>query len=392
MEEQDKSNRTFDLLPDELVIHIMSYFDEETRFWIFGFLSKRFLNLSKKKVLTLDECHADGMQRRLDCIMGCRELTASLENLIVCLKSSRIEKIELETSQPLSNTLIIYIANWKTKSLSILRAIKLIGEVCNNLKMIYFDYFLHSIDDVLCNLLRTRLHFNTLFIRNCYTLTDNGLNNCKDLRRLSLFRSVKITDEGIISISTKCKKLEELDLTLCIEISVKGIKALSENCGNLKHLVLKGLHLGDDAVQWIANGCSQLELLDLTNCYQITDQCLGVLFVKCKFLRVLNIEECFKISDVGIETITTDGSLLNELSLAGCQNITSKTLKHLQMLMMLAVLDLRFCTNLTASDVLNFISSTKLKSVIVSTDITYNSVCDMSYIHNCNVLEIKNLR
>ena len=85
MEAQDKSNRTFDMLPDELVIHIMSYFDEETRFWIFGFLSKRFLNLSKKKVLTLDECHADGMQRRLDCIMGCGELTASLENLIICL-------------------------------------------------------------------------------------------------------------------------------------------------------------------------------------------------------------------------------------------------------------------------------------------------------------------
>ena len=86
MEEQDKSNRTFDLLPDELVIHIMSYFDEETRFWIFGFLSKRFLNLSKKKVLTLDECNADGMQRKLGLIMGCGELTSSLENLIICLK------------------------------------------------------------------------------------------------------------------------------------------------------------------------------------------------------------------------------------------------------------------------------------------------------------------
>ena len=152
------------------------------------------------------------------------------------------------------------------------------------------------------------------------------------------------------------------------------------------------MHLGDDAVELIANGCSQLELLDLTNCYQITDKCLGVLFLKCKFLRLLNIEECFKISDVGIEAISTDGSQLNELSLAGCPNITSKTLKHLQMLRMLAVLDLRFCTNLTASDVLNFINSTNLKSVIVSTDIAYNSVCDMSYIHNCNVLEIKNLR
>ena len=392
MEAQDKSNRTFDMLPDELVIHIMSYFDEDTRFWIFGFLSKRFLNLSKKKVLTLDECNADGIKRKLDCIMGCGELTTSLENLIVCLRSTRIENIKLETSQPFSNTLIIYIANWKTKSLLLLSAIKWIGEVCNNLKMIYLDYFLHSIDDALGNLLGTRLHLNALHIRSCYTLTDNGLENCKDLRRLSLFRSVKISDEGIMSISTKCKQLEELDLTLCIEISVKGIKALAENCGKMKHLVLKGLHLGDDAVELIANGFAQLELLDLTNCYQITDQCLGVLFLQCKFLRVLNIEECFKISDVGIETISTDGSLLNELSLAGCQNITSKTLKHLQNLMMLAVLDLRFCTNLTASDVLDFISSTKLKSVIVSTDIAYNSVCDMSYIHNCNVLEIKNLR
>ena len=116
MEAQDKSNRTFDMLPDEIVIHIMSYFDEDTRFWIFGFLSKRFLNLSKKKVLTLDECHAEGMQRKLDCIMGCGELTTSLENLIVCLRSTRIENIKLETSQPFSNTLIIYIANWKTKS------------------------------------------------------------------------------------------------------------------------------------------------------------------------------------------------------------------------------------------------------------------------------------
>ena len=266
------------------------------------------------------------------------------------------------------------------KSLLLLSTIKGIGEVCNNLKMIYFDYFLHFIDDVLSNVLGTRLNLNDLYIKNCYTLTDNGLENCKNLRRLSLFRSVKISDKGIISISTKCKQLEELDLTLCIEISIKGIKALSENCGNMKHLVSKGLHLRDDAVELIANGCSQLELLDLTNCYQITDQSLGVLSLKWKSLRVLNIEECFKISDVGIETISTDGSLLNELSLAGCQNITSKTLKHLQKLMMLAVLDLRFCTNLAAFDVLNFINSTKLKSVIVSTDIAYISVCDMGYI------------
>ena len=38
MEAQDKSNRTFDMLPDELVIHIMSYLDEDTRFWILGFV------------------------------------------------------------------------------------------------------------------------------------------------------------------------------------------------------------------------------------------------------------------------------------------------------------------------------------------------------------------
>ena len=44
-------NNSFDLIPDEIIVLIMSYFDEKDRFWMFGVLSKRFLALVNPKNL-----------------------------------------------------------------------------------------------------------------------------------------------------------------------------------------------------------------------------------------------------------------------------------------------------------------------------------------------------
>lgn len=90
-------------------------------------------------------------------------------------------------------------------------------------------------------------NLNTLDVRDCYKITDNGLVHLRRLRQLT-----------------------ELHLDGCKDITDDGVKMLAM-MGNLEELSLKFCkNISDESVAELATSCLKLRQLNLSFCIKIT--------------------------------------------------------------------------------------------------------------------------
>ena len=396
MEVNNKICDTFDILPDEIIIHIMSYFDDDDRVWIFGFLSQRFFQLIQTKTFEIKlGNNVNDLGNKLHQLLYAKEITMCLECFVVCLKSSRNKIINtLSLVDELAYTLIVTIDQWQRENKLLAKAIHQVGNKCRNFKLVHFDYVIHRTDELVHGMIRTQSNLLHLNLSNCYTLGDNGIKSaehCKRLKFVTLSRCVNVTDTGIKCLTKNCKELTNLDLTLCNKITNDGIITIAQNLKLLQSIVLKGLDISDKAVEAIANSCQNLQKIDLTNCRQITDSGVAALSSKCRMLRELNVEECFKITDESVKVLSNECLVLSVLSLAGCHDITNKSLGYLEDLKTLNSLDVRFCNKLTLKNIIRLINVAKLNFMIISTDMMSTDTSDCVLGRNLPALQIKNI-
>ncbi len=161
----------------------------------------------------------------------------------------------------------------------------------------------------------------TLDLRNCYNITDSGLESLKtltSLQTLDLFNCKKITDSGLEHLKA-LTSLQTLNLLNCGKITDKGLE-------HLKTL-------------------TSLQSLNLEDCYKITDRGLEHLKALTS-LQSLDLFNCEKITDNGLEHLKALTSL-QSLNLGGCDQITSSGFEHLKALTSLQTLNLAFCKKIT---------------------------------------------
>ncbi|CAM9322974.1 unnamed protein product, partial [Choristocarpus tenellus] len=88
-------------------------------------------------------------------------------------------------------------------------------------------------------------------------------------------------------------------------------------------LSLAGSKIGDDFIRdTLGKRCPRLTSVDLTGCFYISDESIGLLLRGCKRLQRLSIRNSRKLTDVSLEHIAKDGKHLCGLDIGGCFNMT----------------------------------------------------------------------
>ncbi|PKU83823.1 EIN3-binding F-box protein 1 [Dendrobium catenatum] len=170
-----------------------------------------------------------------------------------------------------------------------------------------------GIKDISCHLeeLPTCMSLKYLTIRDCPGFTSCSLSMvgklCPSLQQIDLTRLVGVTDAGILPL-LECSQSELVKVNLegCVSLSDASISSLVKAHG------------------------SSLKFLSLKGCKGITDRSLLSISANCSVLKDLDVS-CCSISDFGVAAIASAKQLnLRTLSLAGCAEVTKKSLSFLE--------------------------------------------------------------
>ncbi|KAK1264253.1 hypothetical protein QJS04_geneDACA013477 [Acorus gramineus] len=164
------------------------------------------------------------------------------------------------------------------------------------------------------------------------------LKKLKNLEVLSVARVERVCDKFIRELVSACGlSIKALVLEDCRNLTVASIKAIGEKCSNLRALDISKLHkLRDVALQHLANGCRTIselklcglaisdesvaayieasgeslvelslnsvkEVLDLSFCREMTDEALGLIVDSCSNLVMLKLFGCSQVTDVFLD-------------------------------------------------------------------------------------------
>eukprot|EP01038_Epipyxis_sp_PR26KG_P005606 gene5606-7738_t len=168
-------------------------------------------------------------------------------------------------------------------------------------------------------------------VSGCRNITDVSLltmvNMCINLRSIFIANCYKITDKSLIKFCS-LPRLEEVDLSCCNKITDNSILELTKKCIYLKSLLLKGCNnITDLSIQQVTKTCPKIQLLDLIQCHLITDDSIiGLSMNSYETLSVLYLNGCFKITDNAIIKLINNCKLLQVLDISGIPSLSDYAL------------------------------------------------------------------
>jgi hypothetical protein len=140
--------------------------------------------------------------------------------------------------------------------------------------------------------------------------------SCPLLERVNLSHCSGITDTGIQHLAQGCVQLQSLDLS-DTNVTDNSVQHLAHFSSKLRSLSLKRIRsISDESVCTLIAGCA-LEELDLDGCSKITDQIVTVLGGCAARWKKLNISFCRAINSQSIPRLVNTCSNLVEISLWG---------------------------------------------------------------------------
>lgn len=180
-----------------------------------------------------------------------------------------------------------------------------------------------------------------LGLTNCLGIKDVNFGlplvfPCISLQTLSIRNCPGFGNASLSLVGRLCPQLQNLDLTGQHGITDTGILPLLENVdGGLVKVNLGGcINVTDNVVSTIVkrNGLT-LELLNLDGCKNITDASLVSIAENCSLLSELDLSNCASITDYGIAAMARANQLgIQILSLSGCWLLSNKSVPLLKKL------------------------------------------------------------
>ena len=136
-----------------------------------------------------------------------------------------------------------------------------------------------------------------------------------------------ITDQTLESIAEHCTGLESLSLSDCRGITDAGLITMSERCSNLRSLkVDKYYSISDASIISISTHCTGLQLLNVGCCSHITDTSIISICTNCSGLLSLDLDRCHQITDASIKSLYAHCTELQSLFLNRCHKITDASI------------------------------------------------------------------
>ncbi|XP_062181971.1 F-box/LRR-repeat protein 3-like isoform X2 [Phragmites australis] len=163
------------------------------------------------------------------------------------------------------------------------------------------------------------------------------------LQRLSLSRCKAVTDMGLGCVAVGCPDLRDLSLKWCLGVTDLGIQLLALKCKKLRTLNLSYTMITKDCFPAIMK-LPDLEVLELMGCVGIDDDALCSLEKdRNKSLQVLDISNCQNVTEVGVSSLVKSTPNLLELNLSHCCPVTPSLVSGFQRIAKLRTLKLEGC-------------------------------------------------
>ncbi|XP_033646648.1 uncharacterized protein LOC117305872 [Asterias rubens] len=206
-------------------------------------------------------------------------------------------------------------------------------------------------------------------------VTDNGLaaisDSCKRLTSLCLNGCQSVSDECLRKVITRHgKSLQVLEVLGCLQLSPETLRLIGKECRHLRTLNIGQCYrVTDDCISVLAGHLRNLQHLDLRGCKQIRDSCIRKIVRNCKRLINLVLANCNHITNAAIIEIATYLSTIRSLDVSGCKKVNNEGVRSLA----------TCCHHLTSLDV----SSTGVDHKSVSALASYCNKTLVSARFNC---------
>ncbi|KAF5747652.1 putative F-box protein atfbl3 [Tripterygium wilfordii] len=223
------------------------------------------------------------------------------------------------------------------KKLSVLQSIRLDGAV------------------VTCDVLKAigsfPMSLRELSLSKCSGITDDGLSflikKHEDLRKLHITCCRKITYIAIAHITSSCANLVSLRMESCTMVPREAYVLIGERCRFLEELDVTDNEIDDEGLKSIAR-CSNLSILKLGICLNITDAGLAHVGMCCPKLKELDLYRSAGITDIGILAIARGCPDLEMINTSYCYDITDRSLHSLSKCLRLNTFESRGCPLITS--------------------------------------------
>lgn len=156
------------------------------------------------------------------------------------------------------------------------------------------------------------------------------LEICPNLTKISLASNTQITYSGWSALQ-KLRHLQSLDISRCFQITDEEFKLIMQASRMVTHLhVQECTKLTDQAFYELGRNMPKLTDLDLSRC-NISDVALSSLVAHCRQLVTLTLVRCPKLTDRGIAEAARNAPFLQVLNITKC-SMTPDTLDEIKKL------------------------------------------------------------
>ncbi|KAJ6391761.1 hypothetical protein OIU77_025680 [Salix suchowensis] len=160
----------------------------------------------------------------------------------------------------------------------------------------------------------------------------------------------QLEDNAVETIASHCHDLQDLDLSKSFKLSDLSLNALAHGFPNLTKLNISGCTaFSDVSLEYLTEFCRKLKILNLCGCVKgATDRALQAIGRNCSQLQSLNLGWCENVGDVGVRSLAYGCPDLRTLDLCGCVCITDDSVIALaNSCPHLGSLCLYYCRNIT---------------------------------------------
>ncbi|XP_020092764.1 F-box protein At3g58530 [Ananas comosus] len=223
-----------------------------------------------------------------------------------------------------------------------------------------------------------------------------SLPRYRHVKMINLEFAQDIEDRHLLLLKSKgidlLQDLETLNLNACQKISDKGIDAITSISPNLRALsIYWNVGLTDLSIQYIVKNCRQIVDLNLSGCKKISDKSLHLIADNYQGLESLNITRCIKLTDDGLQQILLKCSSLQSLNLYALSSFTDKAYEKIAFLSNLRFLDLCGAQNLSDEGLSCIARCAKLVSLNLTWCVCVTDVGVVAIAQGCRSLEFLSL-
>lgn len=148
--------------------------------------------------------------------------------------------------------------------------------------------------------------------------------SCPSLRVLSLWNT-SVGDDGLSEIANGCHQLERLDLCQCPAITDQALVAVAKNCPNLTDLMIESCsNIGNASLQAVGQSCPNLKSISIKDCPLVSDQGIASLLSSTTYSLMKVKLQRMNVTDVSLAVIGHYGMVVTDLVLTGLSNVSER--------------------------------------------------------------------